>query len=65
MSELLPCEVAMGLIRGREIQELVTEATGQTCPCRLGEPCPLLPYAGVEDPALKVPPVTGGEVEVG
>lgn len=56
VSDLLPCEVAMGLIRGREIQELVEESTGRPCPCRLGHACPLEPYVdGLADARVTVP----------
>lgn len=39
---MLECERAMGLLRGREIQELVKSATGDICPCKKGQMCPLL-----------------------
>ena len=39
----MECERAMGLVRGREIRELVEAATGDVCPCRKGQICPLLP----------------------
>lgn len=35
------CESKFGLVRGREIQQLIQDATGQNCPCVEGRPCPL------------------------
>lgn len=35
------CEAAFGLVRGREIQQLVEDSTGEACPCKQGRPCPL------------------------
>lgn len=39
----------MGLIRGREIQDLIERSTGELCPCKVGRGCPL-------EPAKRVPP---------
>lgn len=42
-TETLPCKVLLGEVRGAEVNELVERVSGGTCPCRLGQPCPLLP----------------------
>ena len=41
------CEDSMGLIRGLEIQALVEAATGDVCPCKQGEGCPLECGSGI------------------
>ena len=39
----LKCEDSLGLLQGREVQQLVREATGEDCPCIQGRDCPLAP----------------------
>lgn len=43
MTGLLQCEVMMPTGRAVALQEFIEEQTGQPCPCKQGEPCPLLP----------------------
>jgi hypothetical protein len=35
------CERVMRFLRGQEMQHLIEEATGRTCPCKIGLRCPL------------------------
>lgn len=50
------CEVMWGDDRAVKVQALVEESTGQLCPCKRGEGCPLLPKdmaARLENPLLR------------
>lgn len=46
------CEVVFGRERGAEVQAFLELATGHPCPCRRGQPCPLMPA----DSAVAPPP---------
>lgn len=37
------CEIKMGLMRGREIQDMIEAAINAPCPCKIGNRCPLTP----------------------
>lgn len=50
----LPCKARFGEVRGREIQVLVEESTGDICPCKQGQPCPLL-VRRTKDAGLLIP----------
>lgn len=39
---LLTCEVIYGQERGRQLRACIEGATGQPCPCRQGQACPLM-----------------------
>ena len=39
------CEVIYGSERGTQVQTFLEGAMGQPCPCRQGQPCPLMPRA--------------------
>lgn len=47
---LLTCHTIFGVQRGDELLELIEETTGQPCPCRRGQPCPLMPNTAVVEP---------------
>lgn len=49
------CEAIYGAEQGDAIEELVTLATGQSCPCRRDQPCPLTDAAGCNPIAALIP----------
>lgn len=49
---MLECERLFGAARGLEIQQLVEGAFNETCPCKQGFRCPLLPK--IEDAGVRL-----------
>jgi hypothetical protein len=52
---MLLCEAIYGRERGAQIVALIELSSGETCPCKQGRPCPLMPV-DVEVPEQRVAP---------
>lgn len=48
------CEVIYGCERGAALQSFLESAMGQACPCKQGNPCPLMPKQRVDGDAAPV-----------
>lgn len=53
MEQELFCRARLGAERGDKVIALIEETTGQLCPCKQGQVCPLSP-AAIETPPLVV-----------
>lgn len=50
------CEAIYGAKRGAQINAVLELAIGQPCPCKQGNPCPLMPRDEVDEtPTVMLP----------
>lgn len=62
------CERLFGPDRGSQLHEWIEAATEDSCPCKRGDPCPLLPPGGrvpvalnLGLPLVRLRPTSGAE----